>query len=419
MMPDFGTLTFDYVSCRRLLEDVPVIGEAAFNDILNLLNDSKAPASMQVDVLRANAHRLSLLCVQLRQLLGVYEDVVPRGDIFVLMYFRVVDIQNEKVFRVGFENAEMYSKLSNSLGHATSFPFIQPEQFSFQYDLSFNDQRVATLIIFKLLAAEAAGNLKEADYKSPSGNKADETSFWRALKDGSLDKLPPNGVFKGKYICAPEQRNYKTRCKLIETYGLWRVGVPEGKVLWWASLFEAPPDVLEFTEWLLPRVKDVASAFYLIDGSVPGGSVSNGEITLKEFEAGLLSMGCKKFAGPNEKQTIASIFRYLDPTGEGAISKGEWSVLESLWQEMALSIQEFVRFLGRTIGGSLQQWWEAIDVNSSDDISFDEWAEICKRVGFFGAVRQIFNFLDKDDEGHVSFSEFEALSVFESKPLPG
>merc|ERR1712039_41619 len=114
---------------------------------------------------------------------------------------------------------------------------------------------------------------------------------------------------------------------------------------------ETPADVLEFLEWLLPRYpEDLSKAFYDIDGSVPGGSVSNGQITLKEFEGGLLNLECKKFAGPNEKKSIAGVFSFLDPTGEGTVSMGEWGVLDALWNEIRLSVSEFMSFLTRLLG---------------------------------------------------------------------
>merc|ERR1712048_1024416 len=104
----------------------------------------------------------------------------------------------------------------------------------------------------------------------------DDVNFWRCHKDATIDeKMPDMGIFKGRYICAPEQRDFKLRKTLMETYGFWRSSVPDTQVLWWASVFDCPPEVLEFVEWLLPRYPDLSKAFYDIDGSVPGGSVSN------------------------------------------------------------------------------------------------------------------------------------------------
>merc|ERR1712083_164606 len=113
-------------------------------------------------------------------------------------------------------------------------------------------------------AAEKSTNFKDVSFTPKGDSPMDETNFWRSFKELSTDKMPSCGVFKGMYICAPEDRNLKTRSKLLETYGFWQVSLRE--VRWWASLFEVPGDVLEFVEWLLPRYPVLSQAFYDIDG---------------------------------------------------------------------------------------------------------------------------------------------------------
>jgi len=407
----------DYVTGKRQAEDATVLDDNTSNKLLNMLFFSQAPVPLQIKVLRAASHHINLTAKQLRQLMGAYEDSTARSELFVLLYFRVTDIHNEKIFRVGFADPQEYAKLQGRLGYATMFPFVQPEQLTFSYDLRYNDQRIAALMIFKLCNSEGLNNLKDAVYvATEAADPMDETNFWRAQKEGIMDKCPPRGLFQGRYICAPESRDFKLRKKLLETYGFWVNTAKENDVLWWASLFECPPQVLEFLEWLLPRFpKDLDAAFYKIDGSVPGGSVSNGEVTLKEFEAGVLALGCKKFDGPNEKQEIAKVFRFLDPTGEGTISLGEWSVLKFLWREIQLACEEFCNFLERTVGDTLESWWKMLDEDGSGTISFQEWSDICWRLGFFGATKQIFSFIDKDDEGNVSSDEFQELKVFRAQ----
>merc|ERR1712203_547737 len=101
------------------------------------------------------------------------------------------------------------------------------------------------------------------------------------------------------------------------------------------------------------------------------GEGGNGVINLREFEEGLAEMGCKKFAGADEMQRIGAIFRYLDPSGEGGISQHEWMVLDQLWQEMKLSLTEFVQFLSRAFDKSknfLSEAWEVLDEDCSGEI---------------------------------------------------
>lgn len=40
-----------------------------------------------------------------------------------------------------------------------------------------------------------------------------------------------------------------------------------------------------------------------------------------------------RFKGPNEKERIGAVFRYLDPGGEGNVSIQEWQILDQLWKE--------------------------------------------------------------------------------------
>jgi len=178
-------------------------------------------------------------------------------------------------------------------------------------------------------------------------------------------------------------------------------------VLWWAALNEAPPDVLEFLEFCVSRFTDIHEIFRLMDG--PGG---NGVLTVGEFEEGIKRLRCKKFKGPDQSQRLDAIFRYLDPSGEGTVSRSEWEVLNQLWREIRLSIAEFVRFLERSYGGSLADAWQALDDDGSGSISEDEWRAGCTRIGYFGPVLPIFRFLDKDDHGSVELEEFQALEAY-------
>merc|ERR1712176_1639256 len=152
-----------------------------------------------------------------------------------------------------------------------------------------------------------------------------------------------------------------------------------------------------------------------------------------EFKAGLEKMKCHKFIDPTIKdkalqaskefQRISNVFRYLDPSGEGEVSEGEWGILMNLWKEMRQSIREFVQFLERTFSrkdargnveeDALDAAWEFIDDDGSGEISEDEWVAIVQEsLHYFGPCVVIFHFLDKDDEGTVSLDEFRALEVF-------
>ncbi|CAE8619918.1 unnamed protein product [Polarella glacialis] len=411
-MPESGVLEFDYVSGRRPSDKDACFDEDTWVRMLTSLHSSKASPEARVhSALRPVSHLCNLQCVQVRQMLGLFGSSAVRSEIFLLFYFRMVDIHNEKMCRVGFGDREEYRKLQQRLGQATLFPYIQPEQFTFEYDLSNADARIASLVVFSICAAEKTENLKEPVFIN-HGDPEDESNFWRSMKEVSTEIMPRQGIFKGSYLCAPEDRDFKTRKKLLETYGFWQLTAAETDVRWWASLTDSPPDVLDFVEWLSPRYLNLEMAYIDIDGSVPGGSADSGSIIRKEFEGGLAVLGCNKLGSSG----IDVVFRYLDPSGEGTISPGKWQILELLWREIQLSLEEFVKFLERMVGDTMAEWWKALDTDGSNEISFEEWGVLCKSLGFFGASTQIFKFIDKDGEGNVSFSAFQALESYARKP---
>lgn len=288
-------------------------------------------------------------------------------------------------------------------------------------------------------------------------------------------KLPKSGTFRVDYVCSPEERNLKVRLQLLAKYAYWNVTVEEDQVEWWAGLAQAPEDVLLFMEFIASNTKwnDVYEPFVEMAGE-------DESINLQEFQDGFKKLECKKFKGRSkharmgtlinnmfpagqmpEAKRIEAVFRYLDPSGEGTISRTEWAVLEYLYKEVQQSIQEFVHFLRRTYGGPsgssrsntkrsdlsktnskhsslslslvdesidsiesraesehfLDVAWRKIngDSDAADDvITEEEWDEkIINELRYFGPSKIIFRYLDKDDEGSLSIDEFQLLRKFD------
>lgn len=155
------------------------------------------------------------------------------------------------------------------------------------------------------------------------------------------------------------------------------------------------------------NVKDVDEAFTIIDGV--GG---NGVITLKKFVEGIEELQCNKFKGENEEARIEGLFRYLDPGGEGSISKGEWQVLAQLWKELDESIREFVQFLTFTCGDDLEVAWASLDENGDGNLSLEEWLNAVLKIGYFGPAKAVFALLDNSDDGAISWDEFQRLEGY-------
>mmetsp|Transcript_54722 Transcript_54722/g.86916 ORF Transcript_54722/g.86916 Transcript_54722/m.86916 type:complete len:280 (+) Transcript_54722:3-842(+) len=227
-----------------------------------------------------------------------------------------------------------------------------------------------------------------------------------------FDKLPTAGIFSCKYNSAPEDRSYSERCRLMQKFGFW-VPPAESDVKWWASISQCPLDVVELVEFLFTKFKHnaVAKAFKLLVGEDSSGNTFN----LRGFEDGLEKMQCTKFNGKDKSERIKNIFRYLDPSGEGQVSEGEWDVLKQLYSEIQLSIKEFVDFCERTFGDDLTEAWNRLDADQSGEIDEREWHGLCQELGFFGPTEPIFNYLDTDDQGTISRDEFNLLQTFQSK----
>merc|ERR1712032_576915 len=99
-----------------------------------------------------------------------------------------------------------------------------------------------------------------------------------------------------------------------------------------------------------------------------------------------------------------------DSTNGGQISKAEFGVLDLLWKEIQMSVKEFVQFCVRTFGDDLRDTWNELDADGCDGVSFEEWVQALTKVGYFGPAKPIFDFLDEDDNGTISWEEFGVLS---------
>lgn len=197
----------------------------------------------------------------------------------------------------------------------------------------------------------------------------------------------------------------------MEQFGFWPSS--DADVNWWSSISSVHEDVMEFLVFLVLKFPNVYDAFRLIDG--PGG---NGVISWDEFGKGLKKMKFKKFGKDKSekgkkriKERMKKVWDFLDPSGDGEVSKLEWSVMEQLFKEVHMSIGEFVWFLDRTFD-DLDDAWEFLDEDGSGSLDLEEWLSASKSIGYFGPAKPIFSYLDNDGEGSVSLDEFEVLKEY-------
>eukprot|EP00930_Biecheleria_cincta_P027783 TRINITY_DN19443_c0_g1_i2.p1 TRINITY_DN19443_c0_g1~~TRINITY_DN19443_c0_g1_i2.p1 ORF type:complete len:1521 (-),score=320.87 TRINITY_DN19443_c0_g1_i2:83-4645(-) len=405
--PEYDSLQLDYSSTTRPPVDAEPISDSAFEEIMTaLLEFNYAQPADRLQAIRWVSDHLFLSCLQLRQLLGLFQNAADRGDCFVLLYNRLADIENQKIVRVRFDNAVEADNILQRLGYAATLPFLQPEQCHFKLKMANFDERLAASLVLKLAVKETLTNLKNSRFTHADGTE-DPLPLGVPRSWEQMDRIPKEGVFEVDYFCSPEDRKFEARKELLSKVASWNVDdVFEDDVSWWTGIHQAPADVISFVFWVISHYDDVYQAFYEIDGGGPAGG--DPEVTRSEFEEGVRRIKCKKFKGPNEQERLRNIFRYLDSSGEGKVSMSEWALLAQIQQEIKLSIKEFVTFCERTFGPDLGEAWKFMDEDGGGEIDVDEWQQCCDKVNYFGPTMPIFKFIDKDDGGSIEEPEFFA-----------
>lgn len=408
VIPEKETLELDYVTNQRPDCHGAALDDASFKQFLTILQQAQCDGPTQIKVTRNLAHYINLTSTQMRQLLGVYQFAELREEALVTTFFRIIDIHNEKIFRVRYEEQSELDKLRARLGYCNFFAYIQPEQVTYDFDFAKYDQRLAANVFFNLANAERRDNIANFRYTLPDGT-IDKLEQGVPRSWDTFSRMPKEGTFHFTYRCSPGSRKFALRKSFLSQYGKWKVDVTEDMVTWWSAANEAPEDVLEFLFWMRAKFRDTHRAFGAFDG--PDG---NGVIGLREFEEGMRRLKCNKFSGKDEKQRWTAIFRFLDPSGEGNVSKAEFLTLDTFWAEVEFSIFEFMDWASRTFGKDpLKKLWRALDEDGGGSIQRDEWESSLDKVGYFGPSGPIFSFIDDDDGGEISWNEFQMLKRFE------
>jgi len=102
---------------------------------------------------------------------------------------------------------------------------------------------------------------------------------------------------------------------------------------------------------------------------------------------------------------LTAVYRFLDPNGDGEVSKFEFNVLEGIWNELQQTTYEFVTHLKAQLG-SLEKAWEVADEDNSGSMDEHEFHELARRWHFDGPVTQIYMYLDEDGSGTIGKDEW-------------
>jgi hypothetical protein len=389
----------------------------------------------------------------MREILGIFKEPEVILRVCVMFINRIVDMWNEKVFRVRFQDPEVFQNICNKVGFCTFFPFMQPEQVKLTLDFKYHDQRLAFHSLLLLACKERRENIFDfslTDY--PAGNPlfAGIPVLWERF-----EQIPKEGILTCFYKCSPQDRKVQVRKHLFQQLGFWTMDA-DVDVMWWADVAQTPADVILFlcfianvTEEEPPhrrRFESVDATFKFIDEC----NEKRGVLILRDFEEGVEAMGFKKFDdrplssshrrtldrktlvdrktvvqtpqvvdAPIKKDRIQRVFRYLDSNHDSFVAPEEFGVLTLLWNEVSLSIREFVKFLQRTHGDDLDEIWEYFmtwvrSSNGGEDCEIDEqtWYEITSALEYFGPVGPIFHFMDLDGQAGISRDEFFMLSEY-------
>merc|ERR1719424_26633 len=105
-----------------------------------------------VDTLRQVASHIYFTSYQLRELLCLLETDEARINVFVIFYFRLVDIHHEKISRLRSRKEVM--RASQRLGFMAVFPYIQPNHAVFELNFAHHDERMSASTIVQIAMVE-------------------------------------------------------------------------------------------------------------------------------------------------------------------------------------------------------------------------------------------------------------------------
>ncbi|CAE7478397.1 CML34 [Symbiodinium natans] len=460
-IPPQGLLTFDFVALYRPPAGAKPIPIETWGNVLAAMQaaltlkkkghinteeddeESAEKVNQAMWALRGISSRVWILSRQLRNLLCIFLHRGDRAAILCMMFLRCVDWPiNGKCCQPKFTKSH-WKGLSEKLGYMNLFPYGQPEMSFHTIDLAQWEQRRCLHTLVRLSNAEDAVNIKNPVMdKDANPNAPAFQPFVAGIPNSwaEWDNVPAQGIMQCSYNCAVDRQNLKVRRRLAATVGGW-ANLPDTAFDLWSCLEDVPPEVLKVVVFMIRNWKSTDAAFTALN-TQPDNMLNH-----KEFVDGLAKAGCCRTRRPRLRTTnltvpvgsrsvpgspsgewesddsvqldaLSSVFRYLDTSHDGDISRREFETLERVWRELQQSMYELKNDL-EIFYGSLTKAFEAIDVDESGAISFDEFRKCVEATQFDGPVMEIFMFVDLNGDQEIDGHEFFILEEYShAPPLP-
>jgi len=376
----------DFVTWRRPPPDAQVLDHHHWGQMLVAVSSSWARTVDKAVAVHRISGTIWVTAMQLRELLGLIPDDRSRVEVIITLVLRLADPQNMKVMRAcipDHSDTGVWRRVVRRVGTLALFPYYQPEEFYFDNDLTTYEDRMATAIAVQLAAHERLENVRNPDLINPDGSQGSLeygiSSSWQ-----SYDSVPQGGKIKFQYVCGPEDRRFGLRKELAMKYGGWRAKVDGPRhVMWWKSLADVPEPLLTFLYNCMEHFRDARQVFGVCNVSF------SGRVSRQELETMIAHSNWSDFQ--RDPNLAKQVFRALDPDNSGDVSLAEWAALQYLWNELELSILEFLKFVDRNFGGSFDMAWDEIE-GGADALDLRAWQEGVQEIGYWGHCIPIFYF---------------------------
>eukprot|EP00931_Biecheleriopsis_adriatica_P035101 TRINITY_DN20225_c0_g1_i4.p1 TRINITY_DN20225_c0_g1~~TRINITY_DN20225_c0_g1_i4.p1 ORF type:complete len:1429 (-),score=268.96 TRINITY_DN20225_c0_g1_i4:57-4343(-) len=410
--PEDDVLEFDYVTGKRIDQETEPLQVATFSKILTMVQVTPVPETAKLDVLRSVSDRIPITSSQLRELMSVFKSMKCLIDCAVTFFLQVIDIHNEKVFRVMLETSDNIDTLRRRLGYVLCFPFVQPENGKFHLSFEQHDQRIAAHLLISLRGKEHFENLRDVSFVDSAGKKDPLVSGLPRSWD-SLEKLPTSGSFTASYICAPGDRNFAVRRALLQQWGSWKMGNKTAyDVDWRTTCDEFPEEAAELVHFITSRFEHASEPFKIMVGDADG-------LSAKMLSDGLQALGFTSFDGPTKSARMLRLFRILNSTTaklDGRITLDEWSLMEHAKNELRHQLLDFVGYCVRRfrfVQCSLHKTWTLLFREGGGFKTPDMFREaVEEKLGYRRPLNAVLRYIDKGNVGLIAYEQFQILEAF-------